>query len=75
MISCLTRFRRSKLVNGWLYLNKGVNADKMPLGLISDDVARKELVETLHLLPKKMIPLFLRDYFFPNFFSRVRAGF
>ena len=40
----------------------------MPLGLISDDVARKELVETLHLLPKEMIPLLLRDYFFPNFF-------
>jgi hypothetical protein len=40
----------------------------MPLGLISDDVARKELVETLHLLPKEMIPVLLRDYFFPNFF-------
>jgi hypothetical protein len=55
-------------VNGWLYLNKGVNADKMPLGLISDAVARKELVETLHLLPKELVPVILRDYLFPHFF-------
>ena len=55
-------------MNGWLYLNKGANADKMPLGLISDDVARKELVETLHMLPKDFVPGVLRDYLFPHFF-------
>jgi hypothetical protein len=67
-VHLLTHFIRSKLINGWLYLNKGVSADKMPLGLISDDAARKELVETLHMLPKEMVPSILRDYLFPNFF-------
>jgi hypothetical protein len=64
----LTCFTRTKLVNSWLYLNKGVSADKMPLGLISDDAARKELVDTLHMLPKDLVPVILRDYLFPNFF-------
>ena len=40
----------------------------MPLGLISDDASRKELVETLHMIPKEMVPSILRDYLFPNFF-------
>jgi len=59
---------RPKLINTWLYQNKGVSADQMPLGLIGDVAARKELVDTLHSLPKDSVPVIMRDYLFSHFF-------
>ncbi len=40
----------------------------MPLGLIGDVAARKELVDTLHSLPKDSVPVIMRDYLFSHFF-------
>ena len=40
----------------------------MPLGLISDVAARKELIDTLHMLPKDLVPVIMRDYLFSHFF-------